>query len=211
MATQNLNDHESLRHQARHDTLTGLLNRHGLAEELQSFINEKPGRFGLLLVDLDNVKRVNDTEGHDKGDDLLKRASDVFRQTLRQHREDDNDVVATGRANVGGRVGGDEFVLLISGADSPEDLDAVRERLRKNMESANISAAIGGALHQEGLQATDLMASADNAMYVDKVERKIANYSPAQLAMVQHIGELAIEHDIDLRDMPTILPGLETH
>lgn len=95
-----------LRHRARHDPLTGLLNRRGMTEEIERFIvdGHAPGEpAALLLVDLDGFKRVNDRLGHDVGDRHLRAVADALRAAVRA-------------TDLCGRMGGDEFVVLMPGS-----------------------------------------------------------------------------------------------
>jgi diguanylate cyclase (GGDEF)-like protein/PAS domain S-box-containing protein len=108
---------EELRSEARSDPLTGLANRRGLRELLQSGFagarSTRPG--GLLMIDLDDFKEVNDTLGHPVGDELLAAVAVRIGETVRAE-----DVVA--------RLGGDEFAVLL-GPASPAALEAVAQRL----------------------------------------------------------------------------------
>lgn len=190
------------RARATHDALTGLLNREGLNEELERFITNYPGQFAVFFVDLNNVKKTNDTQGHAAGDELLVHASEVFDKTLQ-----DEGIMARGRGK-GARTGGDEFVLVFPGAQTKEQLQTIDTLLRKNLDTDGVSAAVGGQLHQAGLSAAEILSKADAAMYEDKRRQKIERYSPRQLEVIQQLGALSVEHEIDLRDVPIVLSTL---
>lgn len=149
---------------ANQDSLTGLPNRVLMADRLNQMISHSK-RFqklaALLFIDLDNFKGVNDTRGHDAGDDVLR---EVARRLLECVRE--TDTVA--------RVGGDEFVALLSDIRDPDDVGTVAERIRVacNSEineggiSHLLSASIGIAVYpNDGMDAAALMKHADTAMY----------------------------------------------
>lgn len=99
---------------ASHDPLTGLLNRRGLDSVLDG-AGESREALGLLLLDLDGFKLVNDRHGHQAGDDLLKQVAMRLRGVVRP-----GDIVA--------RLGGDEFALVIRGIDDPAALSEVADR-----------------------------------------------------------------------------------
>jgi PAS domain S-box-containing protein len=108
-----------LRHVADHDALTGLFNRRRFEEELcrESAVAARHGRSGaVLVVDLDNFKFVNDTYGHGVGDEVLRGVGAVLTRRVRA-----SDVVA--------RIGGDEFAVLLAGADVDEAAAVGREIL----------------------------------------------------------------------------------
>jgi diguanylate cyclase (GGDEF)-like protein len=112
--------HES-KFQARHDPLTGLLNRFGLTEALRNHeVGEVP-LLTLFYLDLDGFKRVNDTHGHLVGDALLQRVGERLRAAMRA-------------GDVSARVGGDEFVVIAPGIP-PEDAAGFAERLIRRIEA----------------------------------------------------------------------------
>jgi diguanylate cyclase (GGDEF)-like protein len=143
-----------LRLLALHDTLTGLPNRRLLEETLTVRINlsHRDGRsFAIAAIDLDGLKRVNDSEGHAAGDRLLRSAAAGWTSALRA-----GDSLA--------RVGGDEFVLVLAGADLPGALDAV-QRLRDAVPHARFSA---GVVCWTGQPIDELLRRADAGLYAAK-------------------------------------------
>jgi diguanylate cyclase (GGDEF)-like protein/PAS domain S-box-containing protein len=154
---------EQLHHLAHHDALTGLLNRRGFAVELDRHAShaERYGADGaLLLFDLDNFKRVNDTHGHQAGDDLIVAIAEIMRRRLRT-----TDVL--------GRLGGDEFAVLIP-RGGPQAAQAVADALLEEIRGGQlvpdagdvtIAASIGIALFQGREGAGDILVQADLAMY----------------------------------------------
>ena len=156
--------HTTLRHLALHDALTGLFNRgvfdSHLSAELASAKRNKEG-FGLLFLDLDGFKTVNDRFGHRFGDQVLKEVADRLRGTLRR-----SDLIA--------RVGGDEFVILMRRMALLDDAERVAAKIHAAMEKpfliesqeVSCQTSIGIALYpQHGEDAVTLVAHADQAMY----------------------------------------------
>lgn len=154
-----------LRHQAMHDPLTGLPNRLFLATRLEQErrrASEGAMSAALCVVDVDDFKRVNDSFGHPAGDELLVASAQRLQEALRE-----TDLVA--------RVGGDEFVVLISDA-SDETIDAVTTRIIERLGASVIvsghevraTVSIGVALvHADG-EPDQAFRDADAAMYLAK-------------------------------------------
>ncbi|MFD5277101.1 diguanylate cyclase domain-containing protein [Pseudarthrobacter sp. NPDC058362] len=109
MAAALEDSHQSLTYRATHDALTGLVNRAGLAERLAAWFEQDdapgPPSVGLLFIDIDDFKDVNDSLGHEGGDELLVQLARRLRSSVRAH-----DVVA--------RLGGDEFAVVVFGKDA---------------------------------------------------------------------------------------------
>jgi diguanylate cyclase (GGDEF)-like protein len=159
--------HQQLRAAARTDAKTGLLNAAAWQREADTEITRamRAGKpLALLVIDIDHFKRVNDTHGHLAGDQVLMGVAEVLRQTVR-----DADVV--------GRFGGEEFVVLLPGADAAEACK-IAERLRQEMSAREIVFAAGqvrvtvsvgaAVIHLHGNDLPSLLASADLAMYLAK-------------------------------------------
>ncbi len=154
-------------HLARFDCLTGVANRSLFLQRLEQKLDQARavhGSLALLFIDLDRFKAVNDTLGHDAGDELLKEMARRLTALVRPV-----DVVA--------RLGGDEFVVLIDDCSDPAVLSKVASRmigqlsepLRLAGRQAQIGASIGIAVHPaDGTDAGSLLKSADTAMYQAK-------------------------------------------
>jgi diguanylate cyclase len=143
------------------DGLTGLYNRRGWDQLLKAEESRcrRHGRTACVVsIDLDDLKIVNDSGGHDKGDDLIRRAANALRATIRTQ-----DVAA--------RVGGDEFAVLAVECDA-EAVIAFRERVAAGLANAGISASLGVALRTATSDLTQTWREADEAMYESKRERK---------------------------------------
>jgi diguanylate cyclase (GGDEF)-like protein/PAS domain S-box-containing protein len=162
--------HETqLRRLADHDPLTGLLNRRSLERELGNHV-ARVKRFGVtgavLMIDLDNFKYYNDTQGHSAGDELIVRIGLALQTRLRE-----TDVLV--------RLGGDEFAVLLPQEDR-ESAGVVADELLKLIvreapapvhgEARRITASIGIACFSDGDQLTgeEIMVNADLAMYEAK-------------------------------------------
>ena len=159
---------EKLKRNALYDYLTGLANRLLFSDRLRFSIiqaKRKAGKIALMFIDLDNFKPVNDTHGHEAGDLLLKYAAKRIKNCTRE-----SDTV--------GRVGGDEFVVLLPSIDKAQEALKVAEKIRNEINKPfelsgfppiDISSSIGVAIYPEhGSNATRLTKSADVAMYLAK-------------------------------------------
>jgi diguanylate cyclase (GGDEF)-like protein len=153
--------------QAHFDALTGLPNRRMLRDRLQQEIKKchRSGlKVALLTLDLDHFKEVNDTLGHDRGDELLTQAAKRIQDSLREV-----DTVA--------RMGGDEFTVVVTELRDPTHLSAILPKLLRSLSSAFqlgheqvfVSASIGVTIYpDDGLEIETLMKNADQALYAAK-------------------------------------------
>ena len=159
-------DAASLRHAASHDALTGLANRSRFFEHLERSLGDASTGplVGVLYIDLDEFKPVNDRLGHGAGDRVLVEVARRLRDVTR-----DGDLVA--------RLGGDEFAVLCSGLPDLAVVRAVAERLSRAMrepitvgaESVRVGATVGIAVAPPGTCSIDeLVDAADGALYVAK-------------------------------------------
>lgn len=154
---------------ANHDLLTGLPNRRAFHESLKLRVEHAAAggqSVGLLFIDLDKFKEVNDTLGHEAGDDLLKAVSSKLNEAMRDR-------------DFGARLGGDEFAAIVEvpNAESRETVFRIAERLRLSLQipipspkgGIAVGATIGVALypHDAG-DATELLNAADQVMYAGK-------------------------------------------
>jgi diguanylate cyclase (GGDEF)-like protein len=153
--------------QANFDRLSGLPNRHMFQDRLeQAIMKASRGntRLGLMFLDLDRFKEVNDTLGHEMGDDLLKQASARLRACVRQ-----SDTVA--------RMGGDEFTIILDEISDSADVTRIAQNILSRMaepfqlgsEVAFISSSIGITFYPEdATEIATLLKNADQAMYAAK-------------------------------------------
>lgn len=157
---------EELRQLALHDPLTGLANRSLLMSRLERELEEQPpGGVGVIVLDLDGFKAVNDAWGHSEGDLLLVEMATRLRAAVRRE-----DTVV--------RLGGDEFVVLCPGLPHHDELHECAERIRQAVAMPygvaadapfdRITASVGTALSDRLSTPRSLLAAADRAMYEAK-------------------------------------------
>jgi diguanylate cyclase (GGDEF)-like protein len=155
---------DTLEHRARHDSLTGLLNRAGFAKRMNALLDDARDCAGLLFVDLDGFKQVNDVHGHDAGDELLRQAGVRLCSLFRR-----GDDVA--------RLGGDEFAVVLDGVGDASEVTAAADRVRLAFEppffvgdaTVSVTASVGEAVWPDGGATVDaLVRCADAAMYRNK-------------------------------------------
>ncbi len=163
---------ERLRSISITDDLTGLLNRRGffaLVDQQIKIADRIKTKLVLLFADMDDFKAINDTWGHQKGDEALIALAGIFRETFRE-----SDIIA--------RMGGDEFAVLL--IDTPDrHIQLIKSRLQQNIDSHNersepyrLSVSAGVAVHDHGQQRSidDLLKEADALMYEEKQRKKSA-------------------------------------
>jgi diguanylate cyclase (GGDEF)-like protein/PAS domain S-box-containing protein len=158
---------QALAHQAMHDHLTGLANRHMLMEKIEQALerlSRAPRQHVLFFVDVDNFKSINDTYGHDRGDKVLVQLAERLTTLARR-----GDTVA--------RLGGDEFVILCEGVSNLAHIRdignrfvaALAEPYREGTTVIAVSASVGAAMTDDPTSSpSDLLSRADGAMYLAK-------------------------------------------
>lgn len=186
---------EKIQYLATHDNLTGLPNRLMLSQLLNHSIQSAKRhkrKLAVFFVDLDRFKIINDTKGHDAGDQLLKEIAERYRQALRA-----DDVVS--------RQGGDEFVILVEDAHKVSDLELVANNILACTyqpvvlmgEECRVTASIGISIYpQDGEDEQMLMKHADIAMYYAKEEGKNNYQFYSEEIQSQSAGRLAIETNL---------------
>lgn len=199
---------ERLLYLADHDPLTGLHNRRRFFRELDAYLawSERHGDPGaVLLLDVDRLKQVNDTHGHEAGDELLRHVAEVLSGRVRQ-----TDTVA--------RLGGDEFVVLLRGVEPAQARELAREipglvertPVQIGDEIISASTSVGTALIDPGnhTQADAVVREADASMYRSKTNRRVRRAArepeqgPPKLAPGDEEGSelesliLAVEEDL---------------
>lgn len=174
LVIQHIQMEETIRQMAYHDTLTGLPNRMFFQDHLTRALihsQRKKQKLALLFLDLDRFKTINDTLGHDIGDQLLQGVADRLKHCVRG-----SDTVS--------RLGGDEFNVLLPEIDRVEDAAAIARKIIEfvshpliiNNNAIQITTSIGVALYpDDGNDVETLMKNADIAMYQAK-ERGRNNY-----------------------------------
>jgi diguanylate cyclase (GGDEF)-like protein len=162
---------QKMRFMATHDDLTQLANRALLQERLEQAVMQHARhqeKLALLFIDLDGFKAVNDSFGHDVGDELLTRVAAMLKYCVRK-----SDTVA--------RFGGDEFVVLLTGLLDRDDAAIVAEKIllqlaepvQLSVSQVKVGASIGIALYpDDGIDSNGLLKSADSLMYLAKQSGK---------------------------------------
>ena len=197
-------------HEALHDSLTGLPNRMLFAQRLsdlaESARSDGDGVAGVMLIDLDRFKEVNDTLGHHNGDILLQHVARRLATALRSC-----DTVA--------RLGGDEFAILVPEQGDPEEVVRVAQRIVELLHepfqleglAVAVGASIGVAMFPEhGDDATVLLQRADVAMYEAKGgDNRVVMYSPerdensrARLTMATELRQAIAEDQLEVFYQP---------
>lgn len=212
-----------LAHQAFHDALTGLPNRSLLNDRLAialAHARRTQTRLALLFLDLDDFKLINDTLGHEVGDELLCCVADILKNCLRSE-----DTVA--------RLGGDEFMVLLPDIEHREDAGRVAqmiiERLSRPLECTgrelHLAVSIGISIFPEdGVESVDLMRSADASMYRAKAagrnlfmyyQTEIGADSSRRLAMENQLrralerNELFLDYQVQVSGAEQRIVGVE--
>lgn len=162
-----LQETENAQVEARHDVLTGLQNRRAFVDDLErtaAVESRRGGRFALLALDIDHFKRLNDTFGHPAGDAALQNTARLLKGQLR-------------RGDLAARIGGEEFAVLLAGADEPA-AGQIAERIRADVEGGHlvfggarlsVTVSLGLAVWPDQTpDPAELMALADRALYAAK-------------------------------------------
>jgi diguanylate cyclase (GGDEF)-like protein/PAS domain S-box-containing protein len=150
----------TLRHDSTHDTLTGLYNRAFFDGELERLAHGRMFPLSIVMADVNGLKKVNDTQGHDAGDALIRLTGRIILEAFRA-----GDIVA--------RIGGDEFAVLLPGTDK----NIAEEAVKRIMDSPEIvkgmvSIAFGIASAENGEQLAETLKLSDERMYRDKCGQK---------------------------------------
>lgn len=198
-----------LKYYASHDSLTGLINRRQFEQNLENAFKlvqaHTEQKHVVCFMDLDQFKIINDTAGHEAGDEFLKQLSFLLQSLLRR-----SDILA--------RIGGDEFGIFLEDCDVENAL-AIADKIRKEIKSfrfiwANNSFEVGASiglatLDHSTVSLTELMRNADTACYISKEEgrNRIHLFDPndediqkrqGELQWIQHIKDALVNNDFVL-------------
>lgn len=168
--TEKKNYEQQLEYLAFHDPLTGLSNRRYFTDQINEAIEQATTEgkmLGIMYIDIDKFKAINDTLGHDVGDQLLKQFANRLKENVREE-----DILC--------RNGGDEFLVLLNGLKDKKDAATIASRLNKesqksfmiNNKHIEFSCSIGIALFpQDGINSKTLILHSDEALYKAKIKR----------------------------------------
>ena len=141
-----------LREESRHDSLTGLFDRKTYYGDLKKFKNDI---CGIIQIDMNGLKLINDTKGHNDGDKALKKIAECIESSC------PNNLYAF-------RVGGDEFTVLATGVNK-ETLDKITHVIKKKVEENGLSCSTGNYHIDEGkIEIAEMLKKAEERMYSDK-------------------------------------------
>jgi diguanylate cyclase (GGDEF)-like protein/PAS domain S-box-containing protein len=195
--TEQKADQERIHYLAHHDSLTGLVNRFSLEERLEQAVHatkRHKNKLALFFIDMDRFKAINDTHGHQTGDELLKMVAQRLQDNIRE-----SDIVA--------RIGGDEFVVVITDIEEELSADPIARSLIKklgepyqiNNKTVISSPSIGISIYPvDADKCSELMKSADAAMYHAKQSGR-NNYQYFSAALNSDSNKhLLIENEIRL-------------
>ncbi len=185
-----------LHYTACHDDLTGLVNRSYFIQAVEKMLAQQmQERFAVLFVDLDRFKTVNDSLGHHRGDQLLRKIADILSQSVRPV-----DVVA--------RLGGDEFTILLRSLCDDNEVQVILQRLQQRLEtsfeldegitvamSASIGVVVGSPKYSSAL---DLLRDADIAMYQAKKLGKACHQLFSEDMYEAALKKITLEQDMRL-------------
>lgn len=146
-----------------HDGLTGVYNRNYIIHYVQQLVKNRQG--AVIFCDIDNFKRLNDTQGHQTGDAALKAVASILMD------------VVDGHGKVG-RYGGEEMIAVLE--DPSAKVAKVAEQIRRRVEKESIvTVSVGYSRYRQGISAHELLKQADEAMYVSKKtgKNKVTAYS----------------------------------
>ena len=177
--TERKNYQERLNFLSFHDSLTGLYNRNFFEEEMRRLQDGRYAPIGIIVCDLNGLKLVNDTLGHESGDELLASAAALIKENLRS-----SDIVA--------RIGGDEFAILLTEVDQ-DQVQKLVQRLREAVSEYNsnepkiyLTLSIGYALSSGEFQDPQaLFREADNRMYREKIQQGESAHSSIVQALMK--------------------------
>jgi len=178
---------EKLEEMSIYDSLTGLYNRNFFEEEMKRLSDGRHNPLGVIVCDLDGLKFLNDTLGHQAGDHMLANIAEILRQNFRS-----SDIIA--------RIGGDEFAVLLTETESDE-VELMLQRLRDAVRDYNstepempLSLSVGHALGDgETADIQPLFREADNRMYREKIQHK----ESARSNILQAIAKTMQARDFD--------------
>lgn len=193
--TERHQSEEKIRYLGFHDKLTGLYNRAFLEEEIKRVDTKRQLPISIIMGDLNNLKLINDTYGHQSGDKLIKKAAEMFKESCR-----DEDIIA--------RWGGDEFVVLLP-QTKIEESEVIIRRINQQLEheegELQLSISLGTAAKNDSEE--DLMITlsrAEDRMYKNKIASRKSARSSVLSAFLTSLKEKSSETEEHVQRMRTL-------
>ena len=143
---------ETLRYMSYRDMLTQLYNRNKYIDDITLYEHQQIDNIGIVYLDLNGLKKINDTQGHEAGDEFICRAATVLKQVFDNHAY---------------RIGGDEFVVLYPDIESSDFQQKIRE-LQELMSQHRVSVSIGSLWNEKTTDFDQMLKEADRLMYQEK-------------------------------------------
>ncbi len=175
---------ERIKHMTFHDRLTELYNRAYIEEEMKRIDTEEKLPISLIMGDLNNLKLINDTYGHEKGDELLVKTAEILRKCSRKE-----DIIA--------RWGGDEFVIILPNTKletSEKICNKIFDEIRKSYNESLISIALGSATKVDSdKDIFEVLNKAENRMYKNKISNRKSARSNVLSAFLNTLREKSYE------------------
>ncbi|MFO8191213.1 MAG: PAS domain S-box protein [Bacillota bacterium] len=185
-----------------HDQLTGLYNRYFLGEEIERFNTKRQLPLTVIMADLNSLKLVNDTYGHETGDQLLKTAANILRNSCREE-----DIIA--------RWGGDEFVVILPQTEE-RDAQLICKRITEGcrgtfVKDVPVSIALGLATKtSETTNPLETLQEAENDMYRQKLTGSRSTKSALVTSLLNTLAEKSFETEKHTRGIQTIAQKIGT-
>ena len=161
---------EKLRYKSFHDSLTDLYNRRFFEEEMQRIDTERQLPLSIIMTDLNGLKIINDSYGHEKGDEILIKTAEILKEVFRKE-----DIIA--------RQGGDEFAILLPETNNKQ-VNEIVKRIKNQVEIVNkkedipVSMAVGSATKEDvGQDIKEVLRKADDNMYQNKLSESRSSKS----------------------------------
>ncbi|MDB5166325.1 MAG: diguanylate cyclase [Candidatus Saccharibacteria bacterium] len=187
------------------DPMTGIPNLAPLNEELDYLLEYEPGTFGVIVADANGLKKKNDVEGHEAGNEFVIGIAEVLAGSVRHNREDasENDIIG-----LVARTGGDEFVIAVRNVHTQEELEKITGRVKQRLVEKDLSVSLGCHLHDGTQTKSELLNAADMDMYVKKRVASLETINFRQAVALKMMGRIATVAGLDLRDAPNLLSAI---